>query len=285
MNLLKSVWTICIQNLRKWKTDYRIWVIGLSILVIIWIYIDDLNRVVTGMETVMPIWIYPFIYSQFHMKLIFTLPIILIFCNAPFIDSNQTFVFIRSGRKKWLCGQMLYVVMASGIYYLFLIISTMLSGIALGGEINLEWGKTLSTIANTNATIYFGSPYVNASASIITYFSPLNASWFTFLLSWLCSTVIGLIIFFCNIITGTRFLGIVTSSILIVLSALADTGFPEVLYFSPVSWITLDKVDVGGMTTNPSFGYCITFYLTAIVLLVAGILIFGKKQNMDAKGN
>lgn len=233
----------------------------------------------------MPIWIYPFIYSQFHMKLIFTLPIIMIFCNAPFIDSNQTFIFMRSGKRKWLCGQMLYVVTASGIYYLFFIFSTLLSCIALGGEIDFEWGKTLSTIANTNAAIYFGSPYVNVSAYIITYFSPINAVWFTFLLSWLCSTVIGLIIFFCNIVTRTRFLGIVVSSVIIILSALVDTGFSELLYFSPVSWIVLDKVDVGGMTANPSFGYCITVYLVAITLLTAGILIFGKRQSMDVKGN
>lgn len=91
--------------------------------------------------------------------------------------------------------------------------------------------------------------------------------------------------FFCNIVTGTRFLGITITSLLIVLSALADNGFPMVVLFSPVSWITLDKVDVGGLTQNPSFGYCIGVYLGLIALLVAGILIFGKKQSMDVKGN
>ncbi len=284
MSLFKSVGTICLQNIRKWKTDYRIWVIGILILVMIWIYIDDMNSVVTGIGSAMPIWIYPFIYSQFHMKLIFTLPIILLFCNAPFIDSNQTFVFMRSGKRKWLCGQMLYVVMASGIYYIFLIIACLLSAIFTGGEISLEWGKTLTTIANSDAAGYLGAYYVEASRATIIYFSPLNATWFTFLLSWLCGTMIGLIIFLCNILTGTRFLGITVSSALIVLSALVDTGFPKVLCFSPVSWITLDKVDVGGLTANPSFGYCIGVYLGLIALLTAGILIFGKRQSMDVKG-
>lgn len=285
MNFFKSVWTICIQNLRKWKTDYRIWVIGILILVITWIYIDDMNRVATEIGSAMPIWIYPFIYSQFHMKLIYTLPIILIFCNAPFIDDNQTFIFIRSGRKKWICGQMLYVVLASGIYYIFLIITSLLSCIVAGGEISIEWGKTLSTVANSDIAGYLGAYFVEASKSTIIYFTPLNATWFTFLLSWLCGTTIGLLIFFCNILTGTRFLGITTSSMFIVLSALVDTGFPKVIRFSPISWITLDKVDVGGLTQSPSFEYCISVYLIIIALLIAGILIFGKNQSMDVKGN
>ena len=284
MKLLKSVRTICMQNLRKWKTDYRVWVIGVLALIMIWIYIDDMDTIVTFMDSSMPVWIFPFIYMQFHMKLIYTLPVILLFCNAPFIDANQTFVYMRSGRKRWLCGQILYVIMASGIYYLFLLITSFLSAIAAGGEISLEWGKTLTTIANSGVAGYLGVHYIDASTIITTYFSPISAIWFTFLLSWLCGTMIGLIIFFCNTFTGTRFLGITISSLLAVLSAAEESGLPQVLHFSPISWITLNKVDVGGLTTNPSFEYCIVFYLTAIILLAAGILLFGKKQSMDMKG-
>ena len=284
MKLLKSVRTICMQNLRKWKTDYRVWVIGVLVLIVIWIYIDDMDTIVTFMDSSMPVWIFPFIYMQFHMKLIYTLPVILLFCNAPFIDANQTFVYMRSGRKRWLCGQILYVIIASGIYYLFLLITSFLSAIAAGGEISLEWGKTLTTIANSGVAGYLGVHYIDASTIITTYFSPISAIWFTFLLSWLCGTMIGLIIFFCNIFTGTRFLGITISSLLAVLSAAEESGLPQVLHFSPISWITLNKVDVGSLTTNPSFEYCIVFYLTAIILLAAGILLFGKKQSMDMKG-
>lgn len=287
MKLPKPVFTICMQNLRKWKTDYRIWIIGLIAYVMILVYTDDMERIVRGLGTASPIWIFPFIYSQFHMKLIYTLPLVLLFCNAPFIDRNQTFVYMRSGRIKWLLGQMLYVTVSSGIYYLFLLIVSLLSAVAAGGEINLEWGKALSVIANSDAAGRLGSPFVEASTTVITYFSPLNATWFTFILSWLCGTMIGLIIFFCNLLTKTRFLGIAVSSILVVLSALRENvnHLKNILLpFSPISWTTLNNVDVGGLTKNPSFGYCASVYLIIIVLLTAGILIFGKKQSMDVKG-
>lgn len=290
MKLLKPVLAICVQNLRKWKTDYRIWIIGLICYVMILVYFDDMERIVTGLGSTMPVWIFPFLYSQFHMKLIYTLLLVLFFCNAPFIDSNQTFMYIRSGRVKWLLGQMLYVIVSSGIYYLFLLIVSLLSAVLAGGEINFEWGKTLVAVANSNAAGRLDSPFIEASPSVLTYFSPLSATWFTFLLSWLCGSMIGLIIFLCNLLTKTRFLGIITSAILIVLSALLENSLDFmqkniILPFSPISWSTLNNVDVGGLTKYPSFTYCVSFYLVAIVLLIAGILIFGKKQSMDVKGN
>lgn len=295
MKLLKPVLAICVQNLRKWKTDYHVWIIGLICYVMILVYFDDMERIAEGLGTAMPVWVFPFLYSQFHMKLIYTLLLVLFFCNAPFIDSNQTFMYIRSGHIKWLLGQMLYVITSSGIYYLFLLIVSFLSAVFAGGEINFEWGKTLVAVATSDAAGRLGSPFIDASPTVLTFFSPLSATWFTLLLSWLCGSMIGLIIFLCNMLTKTRFLGIIVSSILVVLSAVLENDFTYlikdmflkdiVLPFSPISWTTLNHVDVGGLTQNPSFGYCISVYLAVIALLITGILIFGKKQSIDVKGN
>lgn len=156
------------------------------------------------------------------------------------------------------------------------------------GRKNKFWmGKTLSTIANSNAAGRLGSPFIETSPTVLTYFSPFSATWFTFLLSWLCGSIIGLIIF---LLTKTRFLGIIVSSMFVVLSALIENSYNYlikniILPFSPISWTTLNNVDVGSLTQNPSFTYCISVYLTAIALLITGILIFGKKQSMDVKGN
>lgn len=285
MRSIKTSASICLQNLRKWKTDYRVWVIAVFSLIMVWIYIDDLKRIAEGLGTSLPIWIYPFLYSQFHTKLIFTLPIILLFCDAPFVDGNQMFVYMRTGKNKWLWGQIMYIVAASALYYIFLIAAVLLSSVFAGGNISLDWGKTLTTTANSNAALYFNSPFISVSKIVTTCFSPLSATWFTFFMSWLCSIMIGLIIFFCNIITETRALGIIITSLLVVLSALADNGFPTLLPFSPISWNTVDKIDVGGMTTNPTFGYCMTAYLILILLLIIGIFVFGKKQAIYLKGH
>ncbi len=285
MRSLKTVMAICLQNLRKWRTDYRIWVIAALVLVMVWIYIDDVRRIASGLGTSMPIWIYPFLYSQFHTKLIFTLPVVLLFCNAPFVDGNQMFVYMRTGKNKWLSGQIIYIAVTGAIYYVFLIAATLISSVLAGGEMSMEWGKTLVTTANSNAALYFGSPFIMVSPIVTAFFSPLSAIGFTLLTSWLCAVMIGLIILFCNLATKIRGLGITITSLLVVLSAFADNGFPMLLPFSPISWNTLDKIDVGGMTTNPTFGYCVTAYLFLILLLITGIFVFGKKQTIDLKGH
>ncbi len=285
MRSLKTVMAICLQNMRKWRTDYRIWVIAALVLVMVWIYIDDVRRIASGLGTSMPIWIYPFLYSQFHTKLIFTLPVVLLFCNAPFVDGNQMFVYMRTGKTKWLCGQIIYIAVTGAIYYVFLIAATLISSVLAGGEMSMEWGKTLVTTANSNAALYFGSPFIMVSPIVTAFFSPLSAIGFTLLTSWLCAVMIGLIILFCNLATKIRGLGITITSLLVVLSAFADNGFPMLLPFSPISWNTLDKIDVGGMTTNPTFGYCVTAYLFLILLLITGIFVFGKKQAIDLKGH
>ncbi len=284
MGSLKIMGKVCAQDLRKWRTDYRIWVIAVLAVSLVGIYIDDLQRIADGLGTELSVWIYPFLYSQFHMKLIFTLPLVLLFCDAPFIDQNQTFVYLRTGRSRWLGGQLAYIAAAGAVYYGFLFAACFLGAAAAGGSIHLEWGKLLSTTANSNAAMYFGSPFVMVSGLVVRYFTPPEAVWFTFLLSWLCAVMIGTMIFFCNLLTGTKGLGITLTSLLIVLSALADNGFPSLLPFSPISWNTLEHLDVGGRTSNPTFGFCVGVYLALIAAFTAGIMVFGKNRNLTGKG-
>jgi hypothetical protein len=284
MKSLKTAAMICLQNLRKWQTDYRVWTIAVLMIIMVQIYVDDMQKISTGLGTDMPIWIFPFLYSQFHTKLIFTFPLILLFCNAPFTDDNQIFVYLRSGKIKWLCGQILYIVSASALYYIFLFIVSLISTIFYGEGNLTEWGKTLVTVANSGAAMDFGSPFIEVSARVIDCFYPLQAVWFTFLMSWLCGIVIGLIVFLCNYLTGTRFLGIAISSALLVLSVPVKRKLWDIQYFSPVSWNTLDGIDVGETTECPSFTYCLCVYLILMAVLIAAIFIFGRRKSLDIKG-
>ncbi|MGN0670062.1 MAG: hypothetical protein ACI4JZ_05885 [Oscillospiraceae bacterium] len=281
MKFLKASFSICAQNFRKWQTDYRIWVIAVLLIVMVQIYVDDMRRIANGIDTSVPIWIFPFLYTQFHTKLIYTLPLVLLFCNAPFADKNQIFVYMRTGRKKWVSGQILYILLSSAAYYLFLLLVTLLSTIPFG-ELSLEWGKTLHSISSLGIAPKFGAFFVKVSPLVLSFFTPLQAVGFTFLVSWLSAVIIGLIIFFFNTVSRNKILGILVSSLLIVLSAFAENGgYPELIAFSPISWNTLDKIDVGGLTPYPSFTYCIAVFVGLIVALLIGIFAFGSKNCLE----
>ncbi len=283
MKLLKTAALICAQNLRKWQTDYRVWVIGVLLAIMVWIYVDDIHTLSKELGADMPIWIFPFLYQQFHTKLIYTLPIVLLFCNAPFTDQNQIFVYMRTGRVKWLCGQVMYILTASALYYMFILAVSLISTV-IYGDGSMGWGSTLRTLANTNAAQVLQHPFIEVSYTVVKFFTPLQAVWFTFLLSWLNAVNTGLIIFLFNLVSGSRFLGVLLSSLMIVFSAVADDlVLPEALPYSPVSWITLNNIDVGGTTDNPSFIYCICIYVGITAVLGAAVFFMGRRESLDIK--
>lgn len=78
------------------------------------------------------------------------LGVVLLFCDAPFIEDEQPYIMLRSGRRIWFIGQMLYIVVASVLY---LIVLYFISVLVLLPHIewSAEWGKLLSTFSQTSA--------------------------------------------------------------------------------------------------------------------------------------
>ncbi len=284
MDLIRTAWAISTQNLRKWAMDYRMWTIAALLIVIVQMYVDDMQRVANLLGEKISMWIFPFLYVQFHTKVIFTLPVVLMFCNAPFTDRNQVFVYTRTGRIKWLIGQIVYIFIAAAIYYLFILFLTIISTV-FTAEHSLEWGKTLYTIANSDIINKAQTYYLNVSNRILEFFTPLQAVFFTFLTSWLSAVLLGLIVFFCNLVSNTRLMGIFISSALVVWTVLVNNGgFGKFIRFSPISWNTLNNIDTGNMTSAPSFCYCMCVYIGLIIALIIGLFIFSKKKSLDTKG-
>lgn len=284
MSFLKTIFRISAQNLRKWRTDYRIWVIAVFLFVITLIYVDDLKKVADGLGFEMSVWIFPFMYSQFYYKLIFTLPLVLMLCDAPFVDKNQLFIMMRTTRTRWLGGQILYIVTASGIYYLFIFAISILTTIVYG-SFSPEWGELITALSYDTMLKYevLDVSYFSFSEVVVDYFSPPLACFYTFIMSWLVGTFLGLVVFVCNLFTGSKLWGIAVCGMFVTLTMPAD-GYYLLNRFSPVSWCTLNRIDVGGLTTHPSFTYCICVLLLLIALLIAAVLLFGRKKNLDVKG-
>lgn len=283
MGFIKTAFSICSQNMRKWATDYRMWTIAALLIIMVQLYVDDMQKIAELLGTKISVWIFPFLYVQTYTKLIFTLPVVLMFCNAPFTDKNQVFVYTRVSRAKWLAGQILYIFAASAVYYLFILFLTFISTIFIA-EPSAEWGKMLHTTANSGIVGQAEAGFVKVPQIILEYFTPLQATFFTFLTSWLSAAVLGLVVFFGNLFSSTRFSGIIASSLLVVWTVLVDIGgWMDYRRFSPISWNTLNNIDAGKMTVNPSFDYCMCAYAVLLTALTAAIVIFGRKKNLDVK--
>lgn len=284
MSWVKNVFRIAAQNFRKWQTDYRIWTIAFFLITMTLIYTDDVKQVADFHGYDMPIWIFPFLYSQFYTKVVFTIPVILMFCDAPFVDKNQIFIMMRTSRTNWLCGQILYIVLASGIYYLFIFAISIILTVFYSG-FSLDWGKTLTAIAYDSSVAFeAGVSSLSISPIVVEYFSPLLACYFTFIMSWLSAIFLGLLVFACNLLTGSRLWGIIAGSFFVAFTINAHWQSP-ILWLSPISWGTLDKINVGGLTVRPSFTYCICILALLILVLTTVVFLFGSKKSLDVKGD
>lgn len=273
---------ICIHNLRKWRKDHRIWIIAVLLFVLVWDNVAILNSLSEQLGVKSSIWLYPFLYTQYHQKLIFTIPLLLMYNNAPFIDQNALYMIARCKKSSWHMGQFLYIIVSAFIYYFFIFICTVLMALPYA-ELSLDWGTSIYTISSTAMTQNTGHNFLTVSPFILSYFTPVQAVWFTFLMSFLMAVMLGLLIYICNIVTQTKFLGGIFSSILIIFSCFTEGfyGASELRRFSPVTWITVDKLDVGGITSNPSFTYCISVYIAIIVIIMLTVMLFRKKLKLD----
>ena len=65
------------------------------------------------------------------------IPLVFIFCDAPFVDSNQMYVMLRTDRTTWGIGQVLYIFAGSFFYMLVLMMSTIVLNIG-----HIKWDNT-----------------------------------------------------------------------------------------------------------------------------------------------
>jgi len=279
---LKTIINICLQDLRKWQRDYRILIIAILLFLLVYDNVKSYRSISLSLNEPPSIWIYPFLYTQYHQKLIFTIPLLLLFSNAPFIDNNAVYVIARCKKSDWHLGQFLYIVISSAIYYIYILLWSVILLLPFA-EISTDWGRSLKTMAASSLTKDMGYNFLDIPSFTIFYFTPVQAVWFTFLLSFLMAVMLGTMIYFLNIITNTRYIGSLVGSSIIIFSCFIENFFTSSFArrFSPVTWITVDKVDVGGLTHNPSFTYCVTFFVSVSLILIAATLIFRKRIKLD----
>ena len=283
---MKSI-RICIQNMRKWIGNSRIIVSLIVIFLFTYLYTKGLWKIsdYTG-EKLSP-YIFPFLTTYRYMKILYLFPLIMIFSDAPFIDSNQQFVMVRSGRLSWGIGQMLYIVVGSFCYTMFMLLSSIIVNI---GHIQLDtsWGKGLILAATTNLTSALGIQYdtVKVTGSIVRYYTPAQAMLWSFVFLWMICTILGLIIYDLNILFKSNAVGVLVTGFMVFFTAIVDE-VQQFMWFSPVTWSSLNNIDVAKTTSLPSFYFVLYMYSGAIVILfiMGALLSRSRRLSFEIKNN
>ncbi len=283
---MKSI-RICVQNLRKWLGNSRIYIAFVIVFLFTLIYTKGLWLVADNVGEKLSIYIFPFLTTYRYMKIIYLFPLLLLFCDAPFVDANQQFVMIRSSRLSWGIGQMLYIICGSFFYALFMLLSSIIVNI---GHIQMgaSWGKSLILAGTTNICSVLGIQYdtVQISSIIVKYYTPAQAMLWSFLFLWMICIILGLIIYDFNILFQSNIVGLFVAGFLILFTAVVD-GIQQWIWYSPVSWSSLNNIDVAKTTSLPGIYFVLFVYIGAILaLLIAGaVLSRSRRFTFEIKNN
>ena len=253
-------------NVRKMPSAPRLWLVAVFLILFSREAVSGIGEYCVTQNTAISPWIYPFIFTTNYYILLFFFNFILLLADAPFMDETQLFYILRCGRKKWYAGQILYVVIASVLYFSSVFILTLI-WLAPYMKWQSGWGKILTTMAIKGT----GNNAIDISIGqgIIEKYSPVSAFAISFVLCVLAGIFLGILMFVMNLMFK-RGSGLAAASILVMLQFFIyfEISGRFLRLISPISWMNLSYIN------DTSLGYPIWYPflgLTGLIMVLSAI--------------
>ena len=277
-------------NFRKWDVNPRVYTLAVAIIAFLAYHSFGLSQFAADKGVGITPWIFPHLTTPPVMQ-VFACLTVLLFCDAPFTDKHMPFLVVRTGRRNWVIGQLLYIILASFIYTAFICVVSivvLIPNVQFAGD----WGILLNSMgadprmAPSNVTVF-------VNGEIVTMFSAIEAMLISFGLFWLVSVFIGVLIFFFNIWIE-KMSGIIAAGVFIFLSFFSMNHGrlllgDWLLYITPVSWMNMSSVnfnysEMAAILPSPTY-VVISLFGAIVVMGSISVFVFCKKDmNFQARG-
>lgn len=277
---MKNVFICSIFNLRQWKNDSKTICVFLLAFGYLFMRIDPVNNFIKYAGVNCSPWIFPFITSDKQSVLFLMVCFILLICDVPSLSTYQTNIVVRIGKTSWILGQISYIIVAAFIYWTSIFIFSIIASFP-NVNFTLSWGKILLTLAQTDAGSRFNI-LLPISYKIINTFSPVEATLLSLLTSCLVSVLLALIVILFNM-SYSKYFGILIACLLTLMQYFAyDSNGYFVYNISPVSWISLNILNVSNANTHmPTLSYAIICLTILNIVLCVVILFNMNKKSVD----
>lgn len=277
MGRLRKVLFISGNNFKKWAVNPRTYIVLLLIIGYITMMLSCISTFLDESSYQITPWVFPFFMAQPYNLLMILLGLILLFCDAPFIESEQPYIVMRAGRKTWTAGQLAYIAVSSAIYFFTVALLTVL---ILLPHMSLEtgWGKVINSFSQNGAGRYgvvFPFDY-----TIVSNFTPLQAMLLEYVLCWLMGVFLGLLMFVLNLAIS-RSAGVIAAGAFSVLPLFVRRSDYWLHYISPGSWTSLSVINFSGTSSFPSPVYVFFGYTLLIAVLTGAALLLMRQRDID----
>lgn len=258
-------------NFFRWINDPKYPAELLYVLLYVTYVIGGVTNYARVLDIPIHPWLFPFLMRGGGTISPLMLGFVLLIVDAPFRNSQQQFILLRTGKRTWMCGQILYLLLLSIV---FTVLLYLLSVICVLSEIKFstEWGSFLTTIAIDGLPGRYG--YISTSYSIMRNASPIEVTlWSATSLTLVCF-LLGLIMLLCNL-WARKGVGTAICSAIVIMPLLTQAFqntpyiYRYLTWISPMNWP--DRSVMGQTGQNlPSYAYGI--YMPLILSLILAFI-------------
>ncbi len=275
MMLVRELKSVCVINIKKWFTNPRIYILGLIMGLVLICYSYDYYKVSSEIGygvNILGLFVSVYGGAPGFTRIMTLFGSVLLFCDAPFMDENQQFVYLRLGRKRWVAGTIIYVFVASFIYTLYLILALAL-GVLPNIGISAEWGELFEVTSINSGIIKAG-----ITQKVLMDYSVLTSFLYMFDAVFLSCVIIGLVMYIVALFAKKGECILVGCGIIIIegVGLYFTENISNILFHvSPLSLMQIWCLDDGsGNSYYPDMNFGIVFYVVVtIVLLLIGITV------------
>lgn len=198
MKKMRQISLIAGQNFSGWLRNPRIWITfalgGVLCLMLTDQIITQAQRYKTPVQMFEPfIWT----FGDAQSMMLASLLLILLFADMPFTDEITPYYLVRTRRSVWMTGKMVYVIIATCIYtlFLFLVEAVIVSPWAYVGNV---WSETAARMGYSTVS----RKIVPVSIKTMEISSPYRCALAVFLLLLMYSLFIASLMMFLNLQKG-----------------------------------------------------------------------------------
>ena len=148
---MRETFAIARYNFRLWRRNPRISITFALAFILCFLLSDKAVRFAEEHNTTMQV-VDAFIWSfgDSNSILLSSVLLVMLFADMPFVSSGTPFYLVRTSRRTWITGQVLYTIAATAVYLLFILASTVLLCMRQSFPANM-WSPTAAILGYTNA--------------------------------------------------------------------------------------------------------------------------------------
>lgn len=151
MKELRQIFSIAVYNFRLWRKNPRI-LITFALTFVMWFLLSDkaVRFAIDHNTTMQIVEVFIWNFGDSNSILLSSVLLVLLFADMPFLSSGTPLFLVRTSRRVWITGQVIYTLAATFVYLVFVLISTAFFSMQQSFWGNM-WSPTAAILGYTNA--------------------------------------------------------------------------------------------------------------------------------------